>query len=653
MVSRCGCSGGCACYVVGGDSIGVVGNGSIANPYLPQVDFTKTGSTACLRLMRDCASRWMGDGMQYVPPSPDDGSHGTIGIKISTQPGNLAKIGSDGGVYVAAPTGPPTISCTKTVASLPKGTVFGRTGAGSAFAPWHIIRSARMAEAIGLDGIVVNVMMLADGSLICAPYPTFDNTWTYDKCLVAQNSGGCERYAHLPFFSQWYDTIGLSQWKNLVVTTEDWYDASYNNQWGANTVGEFLDELGGKINIAWLMLDSNFTSDANRLRMRQNLLAEIKRTCTQQSTIVLATQNAYLDPFLAETNPPIDTGVFLQSNTDFTNNPAATLQSKGVKWAFLDWKYRNHTEFTKYSAAGIKTMAVAASRRSQLPQTYAAPYNFYGNCSEDPVYTGSKSKPLTMDAWAFDTFMEGQVWEQEDTTNFRTRLRGFPYDSGWCMPPKGTADMNSQITLGWASPFPLAAITTGNNLIIEWDQMWEPNQPIPPWDACAFPPPSKPPAPSMPTAGSLGIMIMMKTDQPIMDFPPADPVTGTTPPAFMPPDYYWCSQQVDGTLRIDGASALQVPVPSAAFTNAGSAPVAGSTQHFQIIVRPNNIAFRLMGASGTSPAKEIVYTHDATTTADLRSNLSTRYVALRKSKPAGSPDFHGIFYNLTVGTTSL
>lgn len=654
-MSKCGCSGNCTCYVVGGDSVNVAGNGSTSTPYLPQVNFLKEGSTACLRFMRDCLPQLLGDGLMWKPDTPDDPSKfGTLAVRVSNTANNLVHIGTDGGVFAGAQ-GTPGLSCIRDVTTTAAGSVWGRGGIGWNVSPGHLIRSIRMAQAAGVDGVMLNVSTLADGSLTVVPYGnSFIDRWTWPACHLTPEDSNCGGwYTYLPYPNYLDDRIGLTQFKNLDVATEDFYDQSVPNQWGANTVTEIMDEIGGTMKIAWNLLDFTYANRAAmKSRMVQTIARHIKNRCLQKSQIILANRTSDIAPLNGQ---GFQTGVLLESDSEVTTNPAAGVVAAGGTWAFLSWQIRTSSAatYTSYRAAGLKTTALYVTRKDQVTAALGAPYNFLAVMSEDTPYTMGKGVGLVQDPWIFGAMTEGQLGESIDYGQYRTRLRGFPYLGGWCMPPLGStgnAETLRQLTLGWATPFPLAAIAAGQHLTVTWDQMWEPSAPIPPWDTC-LPDPSPPPWP--PSGGvsggpKLGICLMLDTDQPASDVR-----TSLVPArAFDPPSYYWCYQTVDGALNVEGRlNNAAVTAPVSTPTGAAAAPTQGTWQTFRVIVRPADLTIqRLVGGASV---QAVTFNHTAAEEAALRTNLPGRYLAIRKQKNTGAVPFNGLFRNVSISVTNL
>ncbi|MFB7906486.1 hypothetical protein ACFC1T_08685 [Kitasatospora sp. NPDC056076] len=647
-MSRCGCSGACACLIVGGDSVDVTGNGSTTSRYVPNLNFNKAGSTACLRIMRDCIPRTVGEGLRWVPPVPDDPTKpGKLDLKISGDPGNLVKIGTDGGLFV--PTGTPAgLSCTRDVTKLTQGTVWGRTGIGPVEGPWNLLKSMRMAQAAGLDGILIDLHILADGTVVCIPDTTFASGWVYYACILQPEDAPCSTtYGYLPYLSFKYDDINVEQWKNLLITTQDWFDTGVANQWGANSLMEVLDEMGGKICIALSLSDANFRNAANKVRLRQNVLRDIQRTCTEKSVVVLGVNYRDLAPFTAA---GIQTGINVGSFADLDNNPAAAVQGAGVQWAFLNWRYRNHPEFTKYQPAGIKTMMIAAGRDAQKPTVTGAPYNAFGICTDDGPYTTGRGRALRRDLWKFRGMPEGQIHAEIDAPNYAPRVRGFRWDDqgAWVMPPAGAGVTVRQLTLGWATPFPAVNFAAGQSLRIQWEQMMQPTQSIP--AACS--PAANLPGP--PAGSSFGMCVLMDTDQPATDqsfpalkYPPVVPDPG---PPYDPPTYFSCMQDTNGNLTITGRYNNAPTAPASAVgTNPGATkPLQGTWQLFQILIDQNAIIFRSVAANGSDISRATL-TITTPPPAQMRSNWNSRYLALRKNKPNNSAaDFYGCYRNLVI-----
>lgn len=85
-MARCGCGGGaCTCSIEVGDGLSLSGSGSIANPFLINLD-----DIDCAQV-RPCISA--GDGLTY------NSGTGVMALRPSGDAGNIIEIGGDGGAY--------------------------------------------------------------------------------------------------------------------------------------------------------------------------------------------------------------------------------------------------------------------------------------------------------------------------------------------------------------------------------------------------------------------------------------------------------------------------------------------------------------------------------------------------------------------------
>lgn len=88
-MARCGCQGGCSCSVQGSGVVQVTGNGSAGAPFTIGLAYGE--GTGCDAIMA-CVCDHSGDGLACAG--------GQLRVLPSEDPGNLVKIGADGGVFV-------------------------------------------------------------------------------------------------------------------------------------------------------------------------------------------------------------------------------------------------------------------------------------------------------------------------------------------------------------------------------------------------------------------------------------------------------------------------------------------------------------------------------------------------------------------------
>lgn len=114
-MARCGCAGSCGCAAVAGTGVLIGGTGTSADPW----KISATGPKDCTATV-DCLNGRVGQGLYY-----DAAAH-RLAVRFSTQSGNTAGAGSDGGIYV------PPAGTAGTVAVVPSNsTTIGMMGQGT------------------------------------------------------------------------------------------------------------------------------------------------------------------------------------------------------------------------------------------------------------------------------------------------------------------------------------------------------------------------------------------------------------------------------------------------------------------------------------------------------------------------------------------
>ena len=95
-MARCACDEGeCSCAVTGRDGISVTGAGTTDTPIRMDFDPGNGAAAGCERIM-DCVGSNLADGLRY-----DDAAN-RLHVHFSTDPGNVAAVGTDSGIYVVA-----------------------------------------------------------------------------------------------------------------------------------------------------------------------------------------------------------------------------------------------------------------------------------------------------------------------------------------------------------------------------------------------------------------------------------------------------------------------------------------------------------------------------------------------------------------------
>lgn len=498
-MGRCGaCSSTCACNVQGTDGITVTGNGSADSPFIATLT-PGTGTDAGCEEVMDCVGSNLGDGLTYndtgntldVELSTDSGNvlafgtddglylgigsesnactavmtcvagnvddtlaynttTGELGAAISTQAGNQLTLGNDGALY-AGDGADPQADCFRTVDQLPDtGILGGNVGSGDNISPYNTIRAYERGVAAGLDLMVVNPVLLADGTLVIAPYAAFASKWTADPATPPART---------------YGMLTLSQWKSLTDNVSVWYGMGEQNTQGAATVTDVMDVAGGR---AVLLYRTNSTAVASAL---VDLLAS---RCLTDSSIISTTST---DVVTIVTAAGIPAAMQVSATTMATLTPDA-LTAAGATWAVctgggeLSAGQMAVADVQTYVDAGLNTLMFwVASRYSHANYTSGVT-GLRGVVSQDPLYTvndQTRLTPMVKDPWMFAGNPSGQFGARTQTLGYYRGVRGSRHSSGngWQMQAETTMT-RSAILLGEFAPLPDPTAYT-----VTWDMTYQ------------------------------------------------------------------------------------------------------------------------------------------------------------------------------------
>jgi len=140
-MSRCGCGTACSCLVQAqaGTPITVIGSGSAANPYV----IGTTGSIGACTDVMACVCAATANGLTCAG--------GRLAARLSTDTGNAAGFGTDGGIYVAGGPGTSLVTAnTSTVNLQGLGTI-----ASPMTATARVSAAANNAVTANADGLYV------------------------------------------------------------------------------------------------------------------------------------------------------------------------------------------------------------------------------------------------------------------------------------------------------------------------------------------------------------------------------------------------------------------------------------------------------------------------------------------------------------------
>lgn len=449
-MARCSSTGMCECIVTGGQGIRVPGNGSIAQPY-------------------------------------------TVSSYRSTDAGNCARFGSDGGIYVPCSSGDEADVCGVSVESLAASrVVVGRGGAGRLLAPDHTLRSFTRAVELDLDAVHAYVRPLSDGTPVCYPSSslTGQTGLTRDPLVGNMAIGG---YKTVPLRVGWKVlTPEENQAAANLGQRHGFFGFSEPDQVGGTTLAEVLQTVGKRSVLLFEAID--YTP-----AMLERMLSLIFRYCAQDSIIVAADTPGDLAEFR---NAGIPTMVVVRSEAEALEKPPSTLLDQGVTWVSLARELADATVLG-YTTAGLNAMLYMVNRHYEWERVDNL--GVRAVLSDDPMYASAdpaRYRSATLDTpMYYRHVMPGMLsyWtdprpgEFEDGSIYwplHSRAFVFPDNDSIYLSAKGPNPSGGDITgvpyrrasgidemlTGWLNPIPVP-----DNYVFEFDSSFrntpgEPNR---------------------------------------------------------------------------------------------------------------------------------------------------------------------------------
>lgn len=444
MARRCGCTGTCGCTIAGGSGITVTGNGGLGTPYV--VSFTGGGGAACNAIM-DCVGANIGNGLVY-----DADAH-RLSVKISTDSGNGAFIGSDGGLYAGAGGGGGGGGVT--VDGLATSALVGGIGGMSFLYPENGRKGFEMARNLGIALTTVDVRILRDGTLV-ASAPTDISTLTDGTGAVA---------------NQW-----ASRWERLKYDAKTWFgwnQTDFDKDTSAITKDNmtpvempFVEDIFNAVGRD-IVLVCNIQPWTAPYDPTSRLLTAVTRKGLQDSVIVTSTVRTDLTAFVSAN---IATGIVLRNSSDVTANTPAQLITAGIGWVFAD-KSLSNAQITSYVTSGLQVMVQPVERhndRTRVLTTIGA----RGLMSRDPIYATASPAlyRLTNNIWDLGTGnmpvspYYGHLSIGTDSGLLAPNNRGdASSDNDFIRYPGG---FNGLVLQGWSCPLPTPTAYT----LVNWIQ---------------------------------------------------------------------------------------------------------------------------------------------------------------------------------------
>jgi hypothetical protein len=575
-MARCGCTSSCSCVVTGSAPVTVAGNGSAQNPYVVRLEYD--GQQGCDAITA-CVGDNAGLGLVY------DDATGRLQVHLSGDAGQVARFGSDGGVYTPADGEAPTPqSCVRTIATLPAApSVVGADSLAGLHNPYNSPQGLAYCVAHGIDLIGVAVSATSD-----------DVGWLaeYDNGVVDMRR--CSAFVTQDARQMQSDTI--ANLRNYAGSITDPFpvpspDPGDDRQggwygWMAQTyynwmLPEFLQRLGGK-GVAVLHChvsgDSMAAEDVNvKVAVRA-----ILQQCAQDWAMIAVKQivnattviNAGMMPVLAA-DTPADWG---ETTLPY---PVATVTAAGVKWMLVDHYYADSV-FAAYRDAGINVLMWGASR--QADRLRVATLGIRGGYSLDPVYyrgiLPQYGYRATSDPWEHRHVALGQLTFATDQRQVAgTNTRGYceASEQGLVLPPGWGGGLGRPSVLcGWECP-----ITDPVNYSITWDMKAMGALPSP-----------------VPFTAKMGLLFGADSDADTYAWPQGDPANN---PLGLPEGnkaMYRAWQRLNGEIGL-GVWVSQ----SAAFTTLATASTpavaADVWNSYSLTVSPAGIVFTRTLSNGT------------------------------------------------------
>lgn len=464
MAAPCGC-GGSAVTVEGIAPIVVTRSG--VRPVVYTVSLAEDwGSTLCF-----------GPGLVW------DAGTDCLQVELSTDAGNAATFGTDGGIMVPGGPGPVPGICGQTIADLPAApNVVGAKSLAGLHNPYSSPYGVDYCLANGLDVIHFQVATDADDVGVVSDYwdgrVTDGRTSIYISQEIRQLSTSNVQSVY-NYAGDVDDPVSYNQGDGEGAVRTD----RRGGWWGWLTqryyqplAQDFLRKIDAK-SIALLGCTPQPGTPYLESTHLRGAIRAVLAECAQQwamlgvSTIENATTviNAGMTPILGKEWPvvPETWGV---TELPF---PVADVTGAGIGWMALSDHYANSV-FTAYQAAGINVLMIGNSRQSQA--TRVADLGIRGGLMLDPVYYkqfrdgyGYRS---ASDPWEHRRPSVGQLTfrtDQQAVISAGGFVRGRPeaIEQGLILPAGFGDGMGRPSVLVWESP-----ITDPTDYTITWDMKW-------------------------------------------------------------------------------------------------------------------------------------------------------------------------------------
>lgn len=621
-MARCGCAGSCSCVIQGVSPIVVTGNGSVAQRYT--VSLSVNGKTGCAGIVA-CLAGNLGPGLVY-----DDASS-NLQVRLSSQAGNAASFGPDGGLYLPSGGTPPTpATCLQTIADLPAApNTVGAAYLAQLRGAYSSPRQVEWCLATGCDIVQFHCATSSDDVGVVADLTNHkleeSRTNIYiDQDLRQMNSAQIAKTRNYAGDDNDPQSFSFTSGGDRTQRKGGWY-GWLETEYYQPLLADFLTLISGK-SVALLQCTPSSTSPYPESTAIIGAIRGVLQYCAQAWSFIGVSQianattvkNAGITPIMV---PPVP------STYNVTALPytVADLQAAGITWVLLDYRYADSV-FTTYKNAGLQVLMYTRSRHAD--RTRVATLGIRGAMADDPVYYRG---PVTS-VWPYGYRSEVDPWEHRKIATgqltYRTDQHSVSSDAGLV---RGRCEASEQglivpanfgstlgrpgLLLGWLCP-----LTSPTSYVLTWDMKWNTLATV------------------SSTRAKMGLLFGAATDAD----PYAWPVDATANPQGFPEGQrtlYRVYQRQNGEIGIAKWASSTAAISYLA-TAATPAIAAGVWNTYTLTVTPTQITFKRTTSGGTN------YT---VTAAD--SQYRGGYVWAEKEEGAfGDTDnpFEGKFKNFAV-----
>jgi glycerophosphoryl diester phosphodiesterase len=245
---------------------------------------------------------------------------------------------------------------------------------GSLLAPENTIEAYRMAAALAIDAIEIDVYRVADGSLFVMHDATVDRTSNLTGNTAALTTPAALRGR---------------------IDAGTWFANTWPNDLRIPLFADVLAEIGNTIPI--IVHANNFGSGALAV-------AEIQRQELDANVLIMAWTEAELAAARAARIPSL----LLDEDGVLPSQTYAQLIASGTQYLGVDYSKTSNATIQAAAAAGMRVLAYTVNRRgdfAKLPKDGSV----WGVISDDPWYVRGTGPMRTSDLFAAQTWYHGMV----------------------------------------------------------------------------------------------------------------------------------------------------------------------------------------------------------------------------------------------------